>query len=148
MNERIVLVTGAAGFLGSHLTDRLLEDGFHVIGIDNLCTGDLANIAHLSRETRFSFVEQDICKPLDVESIDYIFNFASPASLVDYSRLGIETLLVGSAGTVDTLELAKKYGTGYLNASSSECYGDPEIHPQVESYLGPRQSSLAALSLR
>lgn len=136
MSDRIILVTGAAGFLGSHLTDMLLQDGNQVIGVDNLCTGSLANIAHLSGDKRFSFMEQDICKLFDVGKVDYIFNFASPASPVDYSRLGIETLLVGSAGTINTLELAKKYDAGYLHASTSECYGDPEIHPQVESYWG------------
>jgi dTDP-glucose 4,6-dehydratase len=134
--SRTVLVTGAAGFLGSHLTDALLAEGNSVIGVDNLCTGSPANLAHLAREPRFRFMEHDIIKPFDPGKIDYIFNFASPASPVDYHRLGVETLLVGSAGTINTLDLARKYGAGYLHASTSECYGDPEIHPQIETYWG------------
>ena len=135
MSQR-VLVTGAAGFLGSHLCDALLAEGKSVVGVDNFCTGNPANLAHLKTETRFEFVEADICSHFDVGSIDYVFNFASPASPVDYTRLGIETLQVGSAGTLNTLELAKKYGAGYLHASTSECYGDPDVHPQVETYWG------------
>ena len=135
MGKRIA-VTGAAGFLGSHLTDALLAEGHSVVGIDNLATGSRANLAHLGSEPRFEFVEQDICEPFDTGAVDYIFNFASPASPVDYARLGPETLLVGSAGTVNTLNLARKYKAGYLHASTSECYGDPQVHPQVESYWG------------
>ena len=131
-----ILVTGAAGFLGSHLTDALLAKGYAVVGVDNLCTGSTANLTHLKNESRFDFVEQDICKPFDVGPVDYVFNFASPASPVDYARLGVETLLVGSAGTINTLELARRYNAGFLHASTSECYGDPEIHPQVETYWG------------
>ena len=134
--SQTILVTGAAGFLGSHLTDALLCEGNIVIGVDNLSTGNHANLAHLNNEPRFNFVEQDICQPFDPGKIDYIFNFASPASPVDYTRLGPETLLVGSAGTFVTLDLARKYSAGYLHASTSECYGDPEVHPQVESYWG------------
>ncbi len=134
--SQTILVTGAAGFLGSHLTDALLSEGNTVIGVDNLSTGNHANLAHLNNEPRFNFVEQDICQPFDPGKIDYIFNFASPASPVDYTRLGPETLLVGSAGTFVTLDLARKYSAGYLHASTSECYGDPEVHPQVESYWG------------
>jgi dTDP-glucose 4,6-dehydratase len=136
MTLKKILVTGAAGFLGSHLTDALLAKGYSVLGIDNLATGNMANLAHLRGEARFEFQEQDICTPFDLGPVDYIFNFASPASPVDYDRLGPETLLVGSAGTINTLNLARKYSAGYLHASTSECYGDPEIHPQVETYWG------------
>ena len=136
MMSRNILVTGAAGFLGSHLCDSLLSSGNSVIGVDNLNTGNLANLSHLARESRFSLLEQDICKPFDTGKVDFIFNSASPASPIDYIRLGVETLLVGSAGTINTLDLARKYGAGYLHASTSECYGDPEEHPQVESYWG------------
>jgi dTDP-glucose 4,6-dehydratase len=136
MISRNILVTGAAGFLGSHLCDSLLAEGNSVIGVDNLCTGKLANLSHLEREGRFSFLEQDITKPFDPGKVDFIFNFASPASPTDYTRLGPETLLVGSAGTINTLDLARKYSAGFLHASTSECYGDPEVHPQVETYWG------------
>lgn len=136
MVERLVLVTGAAGFLGSHLCDALLAQGDQVIGVDNLCTGNLENLSHLNDEPRFSFEQADIIEPFDPGHVDFVFNMASPASPVDYMRLGIETLLVGSAGTINTLEIAKKYGAGHLHASTSECYGDPLVHPQVESYWG------------
>jgi dTDP-glucose 4,6-dehydratase len=136
MPPKKILVTGAAGFLGSHLTDALLAQGDTVLGVDNLATGSLANLAHLAGEPRFAFLEQDICVAFDPGPVDFIFNFASPASPVDYDRLGPETLLVGSAGTINTLNLARKYSAGYLHASTSECYGDPEVHPQVETYWG------------
>jgi dTDP-glucose 4,6-dehydratase len=133
-----ILITGAAGFLGSHLTDALLaqSDAHSVLGVDNLATGNPANLAHLTGEPRFAFLNQDICTSFDPGPVDFIFNFASPASPVDYARLGPETLLVGSAGTINTLNLARKYSAGFLHASTSECYGDPEVHPQVETYWG------------
>jgi UDPglucose 6-dehydrogenase len=131
-----ILLTGAAGFLGSHLADRLLGEGHHVIGVDNLSTGSLANIAHLSGERRFDLIERDACEFLDPGRVDFIFNFASPASPPQYMRRGIETLRVGSEGTLRMLELAAKYSAGFLHASTSECYGTPEVHPQPEWYWG------------
>jgi dTDP-glucose 4,6-dehydratase len=136
MASQTILVTGAAGFLGSHLCDALLAEGHTVLGVDNLSTGKTANLDHLSSEPRFRFLEQDITRAFDPGRVDYVFNFASPASPVDYTRLGIETLQVGSSGTLNTLEVARKYTAGYLHASTSECYGDPEVHPQVETYWG------------
>jgi Nucleoside-diphosphate-sugar epimerases len=136
MSSQTILVTGAAGFLGSHLCDALLAEGHTVLGMDNLSTGKTANLDHLSSEPRFRFLEQDITRAFDPGRVDYVFNFASPASPVDYTRLGVETLQVGSAGTLNTLEVARKYKAGYLHASTSECYGDPEVHPQVETYWG------------
>ena len=131
-----VLVTGAAGFLGSHLTDAMLGEGHTVLGVDNLCTGSLENLRHLENESRFEFLEHDICKEFDPGHVDYVFNFASPASPEDYMRLGTETLLVGSAGTRNALEIARKHGARFLHASTSECYGDPDVHPQAEDYWG------------
>ena len=131
-----VLVTGAAGFLGSHLTDRLLGEGHSVLGVDNLSTGDLGNITHLKNERRFFFEEIDICQPFDPGKVDAVYNMASPASPPEYLKLAIETLRVGSVGTENTLEIAHKYGAAYLHASTSECYGDPLEHPQTESYWG------------
>lgn len=136
MSTQRVLVTGAAGFLGSHLCDALLAEGHTVVGIDNFATGRLVNLAHLRNEPRFTLVELDICEPFDVGTIDFLFNFASPASPADYMRLGMETLNVGSTGTRNALQLAQKYGAGFLHASTSECYGDPEVHPQPETYWG------------
>ena len=131
-----VLITGAAGFLGSHLSDALLAEGHEVLGVDNLCTGSLANLAHLKDESRFEFLEHDICVPFDPKRVDYVFNFASPASPADYMRLGIQTLMVGSMGTRNMLEIAKKHSAKFLHASTSECYGDPDQHPQTEEYWG------------
>ena len=131
-----ILVTGAAGFLGSHLTDSLVAEGHSVLGVDNLSTGSRANLAQLVNEPRFEFLEQDICEPFDPGAVDYVFNFASPASPVDYARLGVETLMVGSEGTKNSLEIARRYGAKFLHATTSECYGDPAVHPQTESYWG------------
>jgi dTDP-glucose 4,6-dehydratase len=131
-----VLVTGAAGFLGSHLTDRLLGEGCTVLGVDNLSTGDCENIAHLKNESRFQFEERDICNSFDPGRVNYVFNLASPASPPEYLRLAIETLRVGSVGVENTLKIAERYKAGYLHASTSECYGDPLEHPQTESYWG------------
>jgi dTDP-glucose 4,6-dehydratase len=131
-----VLVSGAAGFLGSHLTDALLAEGHNVIGVDNLSTGSTRNLEHLRNEPRFEYILQDICEPFDPGAVDYVFNFASPASPPAYQKLGIETLMVGAAGTRNVLEIAQKYGAKFLHASTSECYGDPLVHPQKETYWG------------
>jgi dTDP-glucose 4,6-dehydratase len=131
-----VLVTGGAGFLGSHLCDALLAEGHSVVCADNLLTGSKDNIAHLGREPRFEFREQDVCRAFDFGEVDYIFHFASPASPEDYLEHAIETLQVGSQGTMNCLELAKRHGAKFLLASTSECYGDPLEHPQSESYWG------------
>ena len=131
-----VLVTGAAGFLGSHLTDRLLGEGHTVLGVDNVSTGDLENTAHLAGNPRFRFEQRDICQPFDPGPVDYVFNLASPARPPEYLRLAIETLRVGSVGTENALEIAARYNAGFLHASTSECYGDPLVHPQTEDYWG------------
>ena len=135
-----ILVTGAAGFLGSHLTDRLLDEGHSVVGVDNLSTGSRDNICHLAHEPRFHFEEWDICRPFgndfDPGPVDYVFNLASPASPPEYLRMPIETLRAGSAGVENMLELAARNGAGFLHASTSECYGDPLEHPQTEAYWG------------
>jgi dTDP-glucose 4,6-dehydratase len=131
-----ILVTGAAGFLGSHLTDRLLAAGHSVLGVDNLSTGELDNLAHLANEARFRFEQRDICQSFDPGPVDYVFNLASPASPPEYLRMGIETLRVGSVGTGNALEVALRHGAGFLHASTSECYGDPLVHPQHEDYWG------------
>ena len=131
-----VLVTGAAGFLGSHLCDALLAEGAKVVGVDNLATGSLDNLKHLAGESRFTYEHADICRPFDFGEVDFVFNFASPASPEDYMRLGPETLRVGSDGTVNALGVAKRYDARFLLASTSECYGDPLEHPQRESYWG------------
>jgi dTDP-glucose 4,6-dehydratase len=131
-----ILVTGAAGFLGSHLSDALLASGASVIAVDNLLTGRKQNLEHLARESRFEFAEQDICRPFDLGRVDQIYHLASPASPVDYMNHGIATLKVGAEGTLNALELAKKYSARFLLASTSECYGDPLEHPQKETYWG------------
>jgi dTDP-glucose 4,6-dehydratase len=136
MSSRRAVVTGGAGFLGSHLCDALLTEGWSVVVVDNLLTGRRANLAHLSQEPRFEFVEKDICEPFDVGKVDYVFHFASPASPVDYHTHGIATLKVGSLGTFNALEVARKYGAKYFVSSTSECYGDPLEHPQKETYWG------------
>jgi dTDP-glucose 4,6-dehydratase len=135
MTQRAV-VTGGAGFLGSHLCDALLADGWSVVAIDNMLTGRHANLAHLRHEPRFELVEKDICQPFDAGKVDYVFHFASPASPVDYSTHGIATLKVGSLGTFHALDVAHKYGAKYFVSSTSECYGDPLEHPQKETYWG------------
>ncbi len=130
------LVTGAAGFLGSHLSEYLLDRGFMVIGMDNLITGDLTNIQHLTGRD-FVFVKHDVTNFINIEGeLDYIFHFASPASPIDYLRVPIQTLKVGSLGTHNTLGLAKAKKARFLLASTSEVYGDPLVHPQQEDYWG------------
>jgi dTDP-glucose 4,6-dehydratase len=131
-----VLITGGAGFIGSHLCDALLGEGHHVVCVDNFITGSARNLLHLKNDARFELVEQDVNRPYDLGRVDYVFHFASPASPVDYMAHGIETLQVGSLGTFNSLELARKYGARYMLASTSECYGDPLEHPQRESYWG------------
>lgn len=132
-----VLITGAAGFLGSHLCDRFIKEGFHVIGMDNLITGDLKNIEHLFKLPTFEFYHHDVTKFVHVPGkLDYILHFASPASPIDYLKIPIQTLKVGSLGTHNLLGLAKEKNARILIASTSEVYGDPEVHPQSEDYYG------------
>src|ERR1700728_1784904 len=134
---KIAVVTGGAGFLGSHLTDRLLAEGFRVIGVDNFITGNPDNVAHLKGNKDYSLIEQDVTKYLDIPGdVNIVFHFASPASPIDYLELPIQTLKVGSLGTHNALGLAKAKGAGLLLASTSECYGDPLVHPQTEEYWG------------
>ena len=132
-----VLITGAAGFLGSHLCDRFIKEGYHVIGMDNLLTGDLGNIEHLFPLNEFEFHYHDITKFVHVPGqLDYILHFASPASPIDYLQMPIQTMKVGALGTHNLLGLAKEKGARMLVASTSEVYGDPLVHPQVEEYWG------------
>lgn len=131
------VITGGAGFLGSHLSDRLLAEGYDVVAVDNLVTGSRDNIAHLSGNPKFEYLNIDIIQPYTVPGpVDMVYNFASPASPVDYLELPLETLLVGSIGTHNTLELAREKGARFLTASTSEVYGDPSVHPQPEEYFG------------
>ncbi len=135
--QSVSVITGAAGFLGSHLTDLLLGKGHRVIGIDNFVTGRIANIDHLAGNTNFRFIEQDVTEFLFInEAVDYVWHFASPASPIDYAHLPIQTLKVGSLGTHKALGLAKEKGARFLLASTSEIYGDPLVHPQTEEYWG------------
>ena len=136
MSRLRALVTGGAGFLGSHLCDALLSDGYSVVAVDNLLTGRLPNLDHLRHEPWFEFCQIDITQPFDCGKVDCVFHFACPASPVDYTVHGVETLKVGSMGTFHALDLARKYGAKYLVSSTSECYGDPLEHPQKETYWG------------
>ena len=132
-----ILITGAAGFLGSHLCDRFIKEGYDVIGMDNLITGDLKNIEHLFKLDNFEFFHHDITKFVHVPGeLDYILHFASPASPIDYLKIPIQTLKVGSVGTLHCLGLAKEKNARILIASTSEVYGDPQVHPQNEEYYG------------
>lgn len=137
MKNKIAVVTGGAGFLGSHLCDRLIQEGLKVICIDNLLTGNIANIEHLFGNEKFEFIKHDVTNFIHVPGkVDYILHFASPASPIDYLKLPIQTLKVGSLGTHKALGLAKEKNAVFLLASTSEVYGDPEIHPQSEDYWG------------
>ena len=131
------VVTGAAGFLGSHLTDLLLSRGHKVIGLDNFVTGSADNIAHLGGNKHFKFIQQDVTEFIFLEgAVDYVWHFASPASPIDYLQIPIQTMKVGSLGTHKALGLAKNKGARFLVASTSEIYGDPHVHPQTEEYWG------------
>ncbi|MEI6083519.1 MAG: UDP-glucuronic acid decarboxylase family protein [Verrucomicrobiota bacterium] len=133
----VAVVTGGAGFLGSHLSDRLLAEGHRVIVLDNLITGNTDNIAHLAGNPDFAFIKHDVTNFIYLPgSVDYIFHFASPASPIDYLEIPIQTLKVGSLGTHNALGLAKAKGAKFFLASTSECYGDPLVHPQTEDYWG------------
>ncbi|GAB3415200.1 UDP-glucuronic acid decarboxylase family protein [Niabella aquatica] len=135
--KKRVLITGAAGFLGSHLCDRFIKEGYHVIAMDNLITGDLKNLEHLFPNPDFEFYHHDVTKYIHIPgSLDYILHFASPASPIDYLKIPIQTLKVGAMGTHNCLGLAKAKGARILVASTSEVYGDPLVHPQTEEYWG------------
>jgi len=137
MQRKKVLITGAAGFLGSHLCDRFIREGYHVIGMDNLITGDLANIQHLFKLEQFEFYHHDVTKFIHIPGeLDFILHFASPASPIDYLKIPIQTLKVGAMGTHNCLGLAKAKNARMLVASTSEVYGDPQVHPQPEEYWG------------
>ena len=131
------VIAGGSGFLGSHLCDRLLAEGFQVVAIDNFVTGSRDNVSHLADNDNFELIEQDIVQPFTVDGdVDYVYNMASPASPIDYLQIPLETLRVGSEGNMNLLELARVKDAAFLQASTSECYGDPLVHPQVESYWG------------
>jgi dTDP-glucose 4,6-dehydratase len=137
MEQKRVLITGAAGFLGSHLCDRFVKEGYYVIGMDNLITGDMKNIEHLFSSPSFEFYHHDVTKYIHISGhLDYILHFASPASPIDYLKIPIQTLKVGAMGTHNCLGLAKAKGARILVASTSEVYGDPLVHPQTEEYWG------------
>jgi len=137
MDRKRILITGAAGFLGSHLCDRFVDEGFEVMAMDNLITGDLRNIEHLFKLPQFNFYEHDVSNFVHVSGkLDYILHFASPASPIDYLKIPIQTLKVGSLGTHHLLGLAKDKNARILVASTSEVYGDPHVHPQTEDYWG------------
>ena len=137
MQQKRILITGAAGFLGSHLCDRFIKEGYRVIGMDNLITGDLKNIEHLFKLEQFEFYHHDVTKFIHIQGdLDYILHFASPASPIDYLKIPIQTLKVGAMGTHNCLGLAKAKGARILVASTSEVYGDPLVHPQTEEYWG------------
>ena len=134
---KTALITGAAGFLGSHLCDKLLANNMAVIGMDNLITGSMSNIAHLQDNQNFRFVNHDVCEHIVIEGdLDYILHFASPASPIDYLKIPIQTLKVGALGTHNALGLARAKNARILVASTSEIYGDPLVHPQTEDYFG------------
>jgi dTDP-glucose 4,6-dehydratase len=135
--KKVIVITGGAGFLGSHLCDRFIEEGLKVICVDNLITGNLKNIRHLGKDKNFEFLKHDVSKKLHIKGhVDYVLHFASPASPIDYLNYPIPTLKVGSLGAHNTLGLAKLKKARYLIASTSEIYGDPEVHPQKETYWG------------
>jgi dTDP-glucose 4,6-dehydratase len=137
MSKERVLITGAAGFLGSHLSDRFIKEGYHVIGMDNLLTGNIDNISHLFPSKDFEFFHHDVSKFVHVPGdLKYILHFASPASPIDYLKMPIQTMKVGSLGTLNLLGLAKAKNARMLIASTSEVYGDPHVHPQTEEYWG------------